>query len=243
MFRVPVLLTQRCAKNDWIWQCWLEWASYRTGLRLIRRRLGHELAYCKSRSRDLPKTTDLFALLGISYKQNKFNLLREQSEGYSKLTAELTSSLGPSHSPTTGRPVESYALIEDRARSVWERVISLIGYFDLDPNRALDIILDVLSVHLATHYSFFIALLSFSPWSPPDRVSVTKKEMPAATDTPSPYKGLNLSEVLSLAENMSASGTNDASQSTRRTPRVLAQVLGFKFAYYQASLSDINHFC
>ncbi|PCH34941.1 hypothetical protein WOLCODRAFT_159437 [Wolfiporia cocos MD-104 SS10] len=40
---------------------------------------------------------------------NKFNLLREQSEGYSKLVTELTSSLGPPHSPETGRPTESLA--------------------------------------------------------------------------------------------------------------------------------------
>ena len=99
---------------------------------------------------------------GDSYKQNKFNLLREQSEGYSKLTTELTSSLGPPHSPATGYPVESVEMIEARARPTWERALGLIGYFDLDPNRALDIILDVSSVHLATHYSFFLSLLSFS---------------------------------------------------------------------------------
>ncbi|KAG6850048.1 hypothetical protein H0H93_001864, partial [Arthromyces matolae] len=110
---------------------------------------------------------------GLFYKQNKFNLLREQSEGYSKLTSELTSSLGPSHSPLTGRPTEPYSAIEERARPVWEKVISLIGYFDLDPNRALDLILDVLSVHLTTHYTFFIALLSFSPWVGSVRIAAT----------------------------------------------------------------------
>src|SRR6266571_5009390 len=137
-----------------------------------------------------------------SYKQNKFNLLREQSEGYSKLIVELTSSLGPSHSPQTGRPVESYSLIEDRARPVWEKVISLIGYFDLDPNRALDIILDVLSQHLTTHYSFFLALLSFSPWAGSYRRPLrdnelmdTKIEIP-----PGSFYGKSLDDVLSLVE-------------------------------------------
>src|ERR1700722_7751152 len=164
-----------------------------------------------------------------SYKQNKFNLLREQSEGYSKLTAELTSGLGPSHSPITGRAVEPYVSIEDRARSVWEKVISLIGYFDLDPNRALDVILDVFSVHLATHYTFFLAFLSFSPWSAPPQTT-----SPIATTTGSPYQGLGLLEVLSLAEVKSGSRVN-TSPTTGNAPRVLAQVLGFKFAYYQVS--------
>ena len=167
-----------------------------------------------------------------SYKQNKFNLLREQSEGYSKLTVELTSSLGPPHSPFTGRPTESNSVIEDRTRPVWEKVISLIGYFDLDPNRALDIILDVLSQHLTTHYSFFLALLSFSPWSgsyrrtpPEDDTASMKIDVPAGT-----FKGKTLDAVLTLAE--SNSMPSDAN--TRKTgPRVLAQVLGFKFNYYQ----------
>jgi THO complex subunit 2 len=164
-----------------------------------------------------------------SYKQNKLNLLREQSEGYSKLTAELTSSLSPPHNPATGYPTEPYTTIEDRARPVWEKVISLIGYFDLDPNRALDIILDVLSVHLATHYTFFLALLSFSPWSagykPPN-------DSPMVFDSvPDQYRDRSLDEVLHLAE---AQPGNTAS-SEKPNSRVMAQVLGFKFAYYQVS--------
>ena len=100
--------------------------------------------------------SDPLLIVRASYKQNKFNLLREQTEGYSKLTTELTSSLGPAHSIIDGSPMESLSAIEARARPAWERVVGLVGYFDLDPNRALDIILDVFSVHLATHYSFFL---------------------------------------------------------------------------------------
>ncbi|KAF9569407.1 hypothetical protein CPC08DRAFT_182366 [Agrocybe pediades] len=171
----------------------------------------------------------------ILYKQNKFNLLREQSEGYSKLIIELTSSLGPPHSSQTGRPTESYSVIEDRARPVWQKVISLIGYFDLDPNRALDVILDVLSQHLTTHYSFFLALLSFSPWSGSyrrpareDEVMDTEEDIPQGA-----YKGKSLDEVLTLAE--------EHAESKKKAPskvggtRVLAQILGFKFSYYQSS--------
>jgi THO complex subunit 2 len=113
-------------------------------------------------------------------------------------------------------------------------VISLIGYFDLDPNRALDIILDVLSVHLATHYSFFLALLSFSPWSgvykPPNRSSMTFDPVP------NQYRDKSLDEVLLLAEAQQGNehGSSPISHATTN-PRVMAQVLGFKFGYYQVS--------
>ncbi|KAG0699864.1 transcription factor/nuclear export subunit protein 2-domain-containing protein [Suillus ampliporus] len=173
---------------------------------------------------------------GLFYKQNKFNLLREQSEGYSKLSVELTSSLGPAHSHADARPVESYASIEDRARQVWEKVISLIGYFDLDPNRALDVILDVLSVNVATHYTFFLALLSFSPWtglyrrpamSPPSRMTVDS--------VAEHLRDKSLDEVLTIIEaNASDQSTTPVDIDGGSESRVLAQVLGFKFSHYQS---------
>ncbi|KAJ7067990.1 transcription factor/nuclear export subunit protein 2-domain-containing protein [Mycena amicta] len=164
---------------------------------------------------------------GLFYKQNKFNLLREQSEGYSKLTAELTSSLGPAHSSATGLPAESYAAIHERARPVWEKVISLVGYFDLDPNRALDIILDVLSVHLVTHYSFFLALLSFSPWTASYRRPTDEESNMPVDLSPGVFKGKTLDQVLSLADARPIEIQGNG-------PRVMAQVVGFKFAYYQS---------
>lgn len=170
----------------------------------------------------------------LSYKQNKFNLLHEQSEGYNKLTAELTSSLGPAHSSMTGRPTDSYASIAERARPVWEKVISLIGYFDLDPNRALDVILDVLSTHLAMHYTFFVTLLSFSPWSGSYRRPTSDNGTPMVVGPPpGSFRGKTLDDILSLSD---GKAHNAQTPSTIRSPRVLAQVLGFKFTYYQVSL-------
>jgi THO complex subunit 2 len=113
---------------------------------------------------------------------------------------------------------------------VWEKVISLIGYFDLDPNRALDMILDVLSIHLVTHYSFFLALLSFSPWSASYRRPLADSDDLGMNvdQKPQLYKGKSIDEVLSLADRRPHDiGTQGSS------PRVMAQVVGFKFAYYQ----------
>lgn len=125
-------------------------------------------------------------------------------------------------------------MIEERARPVWEKVISLIGYFDLDPNRALDIIIDVLSQHLAAHYTFFLALLSFSPWRglyrpplPENEAMDTKVEILAGA-----YTGKGLDEVLTIAEESAQSATALPSGGSAGA-RVLAQVLGFKFSYYQ----------
>ncbi|KAL1944225.1 hypothetical protein VTO73DRAFT_3410 [Trametes versicolor] len=166
---------------------------------------------------------------GLFYKQNKFNLLREESEGYSKLTAELTSSLGPSHSSSTGYPSEPIEVIEARALPTWERALGLIGYFDLDPNRVLDILLDIFSVHLATHSSFFISLLSFSPWGRREQRGVKREDMVVEPDA-GRFKGKSLFEVLKIAEAESGAHLDDVDSSNAR---VLAQVLGFKFTYYQ----------
>lgn len=63
----------------------------------------------------------------FSYVQQKFNLFREQNEGFSKIIIELLS--------------EQY-LNEETYQNILNNIISLIGRFDLDPNRVLDMILD-----------------------------------------------------------------------------------------------------
>ncbi|KIY45922.1 hypothetical protein FISHEDRAFT_76157 [Fistulina hepatica ATCC 64428] len=147
--------------------------------------------------REVRMRTSLF------YRQNKFNLLREQSEGYSKLLVELTGTLN------RGSPA-----------SLWEKVVGLIGYFDLDPNRVLDIILDVFSTHVATYHEFFIALLSLSPW----RGNYRDRKGKAREDLS--FSGKSLDDVLAMAEDAEFN-TDDVDHA----PRVLAQVLGFKFAH------------
>ncbi|KAI0032028.1 transcription factor/nuclear export subunit protein 2-domain-containing protein, partial [Vararia minispora EC-137] len=170
----------------------------------------------------------------LFYKQNKYNLLREQSEGFSKLLAEITSSLPPSHPTTTGRPQESKEAMLERVRPVWEHLLSLIGYFDLDPNRALDVILDVFSVHIGGYWSFFLALLSLSPWKGNSkRMSWSSEDAPRPQTKPlrGQYRQKDLDEILRIAEGDAAPtlSTDEASQA-----KVMAQVLGFKFRHYQA---------
>lgn len=198
---------------------------------MIRRRFVHELPCCKS-FLALKLQRHSFTVLE-SYKQNKFNLLREQSEGYSKLTAELTSSLGPSHSPATGYPIESKEAVHARAKPAWERVVGLIGYFDLDPNRALDVILDVFSMHLSTHYSFFLSFLGHSPWSSSIHRQLTAQDAMSVESSPNQYQGKDLDDILYMAESQSGYPASRPQIQTSAGGRVLAQVLGFKFSHYQ----------
>jgi THO complex subunit 2 len=62
----------------------------------------------------------------FSYKQRKFNLFREECEGFAKLQTELNQEFSENISH----------------ENVLDIVQSLIGCFNLDPNRVLDIILE-----------------------------------------------------------------------------------------------------
>lgn len=89
----------------------------------------------------------------ILYKQKRFNLLREESEGYSKLIVEIYSS---AFSRNNMQKIENTA----------STIVSLIGYFDLDPVRTLDVFLDIAAMNLVAQSKFFIQVLKKSPWWP-----------------------------------------------------------------------------
>ncbi|KAJ3488855.1 hypothetical protein NLG97_g6117 [Lecanicillium saksenae] len=103
---------------------------------------------------------DTFARLGVRqatnllYRQANYNLLREESEGYSKLITELfTTSSVPPPPP-------------ELAQHTFERVKALIGTFDLDVGRVLDVTLDVAAAVLIKQYKFFVKFLRISSWWP-----------------------------------------------------------------------------
>uniref|UniRef100_A0A3P8WX89 THO complex subunit 2 n=1 Tax=Cynoglossus semilaevis TaxID=244447 RepID=A0A3P8WX89_CYNSE len=78
----------------------------------------------------------------LFYKQQKFNLLREENEGYAKLITELGQDLSSN--------ITSHLVLES--------IKSLIGCFNLDPNRVLDIILEVYQSR-CDQDEFFLALI------------------------------------------------------------------------------------
>jgi THO complex subunit 2 len=76
----------------------------------------------------------------LYYKQQKFNLLREESEGYAKLITELCQDS------------------EFDVNYMLQVIRSLIGCFNLDPNRVMDILLEVFEVRIRME-KVFVALI------------------------------------------------------------------------------------
>ena len=147
----------------------------------------------------------------------------------------MISALPPPHSPATGLPLEPSSVSPERVEPIWKRIVSLIGYFDLDPNRTLDVILDLFSTYLTTHWSFFFVLLSLSPWKGRCEsltwINEERAEPMKEEGGPSKYQGKKLDEILAMAE------STGLSKPVQSTPRVMAQVLGFKFRHYQVRRS------
>ncbi|KAJ3003193.1 UNVERIFIED_CONTAM: THO complex subunit 2, partial [Siphonaria sp. JEL0065] len=114
----------------------------------------------------------------ITYKQQKFNLLREESEGFAMLETHLAGSLPASFDVFWSRHYANGALPRDqvhvlrkdhvgmKVKSVLQHITSLIGYFDLNPNKVLDVILDVFIANVVDHWDFFVELLNQSHWQP-----------------------------------------------------------------------------
>lgn len=88
------------------------------------------------------------------YRQANFNLMREESEGFAKLVTEVFSSCTV-HDPSGDSVVETV-----------EKVKALIGAFDLDVGRSLDVILDVFGSVLVKSNRFLVKFLRSSPWWP-----------------------------------------------------------------------------
>ncbi|KAI4764799.1 hypothetical protein E4T52_07707 [Aureobasidium sp. EXF-3400] len=98
------------------------------------------------------KTTNLI------YRQANFNLLREESEGYSKLITEYF------HAANAGSTSDLIA------EETFQRIKALVGSFDLDVGRVLDITLDVMANLLIKNCRFFIKYLRASSWWPEQHV-------------------------------------------------------------------------
>lgn len=77
----------------------------------------------------------------LYFKQKKFNLLREENEGFARVITEL-SLLSPTN-------------VEEALTSVTE----IIGKYRVDPNRVLDLFLEVFEHSSATDHDFYIRFL------------------------------------------------------------------------------------
>ncbi|KAL9111132.1 MAG: hypothetical protein Q9227_004395 [Pyrenula ochraceoflavens] len=141
---------------------------------------------------------DTFARVGIRkqtnllYRQANFNLLREESEGFAKLMTELFT--------TSDGELPTSEVVEDTV----QRVKAMIGAFDLDVGRTLDVVLDVFGAVLVKQYRFFVKFLRLSPWWPrdenSDRVRQFVSKIGGLPQWASPgFSGFNLSDEQRLA--------------------------------------------
>lgn len=90
----------------------------------------------------------------VLYRQSNYNLLREESEGFSKLMTELFTVVNCE--PPFAEVVED----------TFENMKALIGSFDLDAGRVLDVTLDLFASLLVKHYRFFVKFLRASSYWP-----------------------------------------------------------------------------
>ena len=83
----------------------------------------------------------------VMYRQQKYNMMEEETEGYSKLIVLATSL--PAYPSDISRHIQQF--------------ISIIGLMDLDPNRVLDIVLDAFEMNVWNmSYVVLIRKLNFS---------------------------------------------------------------------------------
>lgn len=116
------------------------------------------------------------------YTQKKYNLLHEESEGYSKLIVEVYHILRDDH--TQYQLEYAFRVIE-----------SLVGHYNLDPNRVLDVLIDVFSNNFVSNHRFIIDFLKRSQWWPRTESDSTTSMLRLAvggSDTASKIIGLRL---------------------------------------------------
>lgn len=100
------------------------------------------------------------------FKQTKYNLLREESEGYASVLVELLTRTGPPqlvdeqgvHASTTDADLDA------QAEALLHSLYALIGYFALDASRVLDLLLAVFAKHVAYHHPFYVRVLARGRW-------------------------------------------------------------------------------
>ncbi|KAL7181122.1 hypothetical protein ACSBR1_040061 [Camellia fascicularis] len=121
-------------------------------LRLFQERCEEEFLWesemIKIKAADL-KSKEVRVNTRLLYQQTKFNLIREESEGYAKLVTLLCQG--------------SEASTQNASAAIVGIIKSLIGHFDLDPNRVFDTVLECFE--LRPDSSVFLDLIPIFPKS------------------------------------------------------------------------------
>ncbi|KAL2316276.1 hypothetical protein POMI540_0224 [Schizosaccharomyces pombe] len=146
----------------------------------------------------------------LLYRQKKFNLLREESEGFSHLMINFFDALTCLRNKSLN---EDYLVVQ-----VNKSIISTIGAFDLDPNKVLDLILLLFSENLLDSWRFFLSILRNSPWGP-------NKERKFWNQLPDREKETFLNNL------SNANGIFNFDERFTNTKSIMSQVLGHNLQY------------
>lgn len=90
------------------------------------------------------------------YRQANFNLLREETEGYAKLLTDYYNAATES----------AHSEDAEMAKDAYYRIMALVGAFDLDVGRVLDITIDISASLLVKSFRFFVKFYRRSSWWP-----------------------------------------------------------------------------
>ncbi|XP_022776562.1 THO complex subunit 2 isoform X3 [Durio zibethinus] len=163
---------------------WLVESSL-VSLRLFQERSEEEFLWeaemIKIKAPDL-KVKEVRVNTRLLYQQTKFNLLREESEGYAKLVTILCRGYeGSTQNASTAR----IGIIK-----------SLIGHFDLDPNRVFDIVLEC--YELQPDNNAFLQLIPIFPKSHASQILGFKFQyhQHMEVNTPTPFGLYKLTALL-----------------------------------------------
>lgn len=163
----------------------------------------------------------------LVYKQRRHNLLREETEGFSKLITEFF---------TASYSSQPYEVV---ART-GERVKGLVGAFELDPGRVLDVLLDTAACTVVSNARFFVKLLRGSAWWPKHLPTLNDDEQ--ATQQGREEQKAEKERLKAVADGaffdkLHKEGISAFFESPegyeKGGNKVAAQLLGFKFRYYQ----------
>jgi len=151
------------------------------------------------------------------YRQHKFNLLAEESEGYAKLLSFFV--VGISEGGTVGKHGEEDDGEDSSSKEARKYVRELIGAFDLDPNRVLDLALDALEWELNEIILSQQAKKSSSKGGANEELEFDTINK-ALSNVQNPKVVNTLLEIIRELDGNSSSG------------RAIAHLLGFKYRSY-----------
>lgn len=113
----------------------------------------------------------------LLYRQHKYNLFKEETEGFAKLlvlfatAADTTTSDASSSSNSAGDNAGSLGVVSAEeavaTAALRRKARMLMGYFDLDPNRTLDLLLGALEVRPAATPLLRFLASDFAPRAVP----------------------------------------------------------------------------